>query len=168
MNYVKVFSDNDFGDEIAEFKPIECEVSLQSRVSDAPIESGRKSLDNKVLDPIVIKMIGKVNAFLDDGIKAVAQIKKMYADREYNFYSVTCKDGAFNNLILQNAPHKETSDSFDVVIYTLEFKEALIVQGSTKSTKDPSNNNYNSSGYKEPVEIFDQDYQDYLDFFAED
>ena len=129
-----IYSDNDFSSEISAFKATNCKVLMRSRVLKAPIESGVQTLDNKVLDPIEIKITGDIEMYRDDAKSAVAKIKKMFENRKAEFYSLTCRDGAFNNLILQDAPHSESEQRFDIVSYELTFVRAIIYEddGSVK------------------------------------
>lgn len=148
MNKVAIYAGESFTNEVVGFNPFECAVTLPSRVIKAPVEGGAMSFDNKVRDPIAIKIVGKIDLSSDDADKAVRTIKDMYHNRDFSFYSVSTKDSLFDKMILQTAVDKTSQEEFDLVIYELEFVEAMIVQGSSKKTLDPANSNESATGYR--------------------
>ena len=148
MNKVAIYADKNFNDEIVLFSPVECIFTLPSRVIKAPVEGGAMSFDNKVRDPITIKIIGEINLALEGAEEAVRKIWEMYHNREFSFYSVSTKDAMLSNVILQNAIDRTSDKKFDIATYELEFVEAMIIQGSSKKALDPANDESVVQGYK--------------------
>lgn len=148
MNKVAIYSGENFTGEVKNFSPTDCIVTLQSRIIKAPIEGGMQSFDNKVRDPSVIKIIGKIDLTKDGASEDVGTIRKMFETREFKFFSATTKDAAFGKLTLQNAVDKSSREEFDLVTYELEFVEVMIVQGSSKKTLDPANSSESATGYR--------------------
>lgn len=148
MNKVAIYADKNFNDEVTLFSPVECVVTLPSRVTKAPVEGGAMSFDNKVRDPIIAKIIGKINLLTEGADRAVRKIWDMYRNRDFSFYSVSTKDAMLSNVILQNAIDRTNDKEFDIATYELEFVEAMIIQGSSKKALDPSNDEPIVQGYK--------------------
>ena len=145
---VAVYTDNNFGSELSVFKPMRCNVGKSSRLTMSPIETGQKSIDNKVIEPIEVEIVGYVNCANGDD-SGIAKINAMFMNRKFEFYSVTTREGAYDNLILQNAPHDEDVDRFDQVKYTLKFVEAMFIQGRQKGTSTSDNSKFVNSGYRQ-------------------
>ena len=148
MNKVAIYAGENFTYEVTGFSPFECTAILPSRVIKAPVEGGSMSFDNKVRDPITIKIVGKINLQSDDADKTVRTIKDMYHNRDFSFYSVSTKDSFFGKMILQTAVDKTSQEEFDLAIYELEFVEAMIVQGAAKKALDAANEEPYVTGYK--------------------
>ena len=148
MNKVAIYAGENFTNEVTGFSPFECTVTLPSRVIKAPVEGGAMSFDNKVRDPITIKIVGKINLQNDDADKAVRTIKDMYNNRNFSFYSVSTKDSFYGKMILQTVVDRTSQEEFDIVTYELEFVEAMIVQGAAKKSLDVANDEPYVTGYK--------------------
>lgn len=153
MNKVAIYAAEKFSDEVVGFKPFECIATLPSRVIKAPVEGGAMSFDNKVRDPKTVKIIGKIELLEDGASNAVQTIRKMYANRNFSFYSVSTKDSYFDKMILQSAIDRTDKSEFDLVTYELEFVEAMIVQGSSKKSYDSANEDDMVSGFRAGVPI---------------
>lgn len=132
-----------------------------SRVIFAPIETGVKSPDCKVRDPVkVTVMLTIVNGETTDREQTspqetLRQIDRMFIDQDLNLYSVCDGVSIYRNLILQGCPHNRNAKEFDFLNYQLIFVEAMQVQG--EGQKKPSNNensDFRTFGFN-PAEAFD-------------
>lgn len=152
MNTVAIFSGEGFTGDVVSFSAVRCQATLGSRVIKAPIEGGAQSFDNKVRDPIEVKIVGKINLLEERAQRDIATIVDMYRNRDFKFYSVTTKDNAFDRMILRSAVDKTDDKEFDLVTYELEFVEAMIVQGSSRSSYDQANDDSIVTGFRSVVQ----------------
>lgn len=151
MNTVAVYTDNNFGSELAGFEIMGVKVRKHSRVTTAPLESGESSADYKVLEPIHVTVDGyiKCSGGSDNATAALDGLNEMFLTREHKFFSVITKDAKYNNLVLQECPHDEDAEKPYMAHFRLEFVEAMVVQGkSSKKTADGANKDVKQLGYK--------------------
>lgn len=151
MNSVAVYTDNNFGRELAGFEIMSIKVRKSARVTNAPLESGESSADYKVLEPIRITVDGYVDCAGNTdfaGAITINRLNEMFLTREHEFFSVITKDAKYNNLVLQDCPHDEDAESPYMAHFRLEFVEAMLVQGrSSKKTADGANSDVKNRGY---------------------
>ena len=155
-NKVSVFSTNDFNGELEAFKAMKVRVEKTSKVIAAPVEGGAMAFDNKVRMPIRLTISGYVDCsdiFNGAVRRTLTQLNKMFLNRDFEFYSVATRDGAYDNLILQDCPHEENADKLDLAYFELVFVEALIVQGSQNSVKNLDDEDTINLGYLSPESI---------------
>lgn len=112
------------------FKITDVESVPTSRMCNAPIETGYMYNDNKVIDPMTLVVKGIVNA--EDYSRAFSTIKKMYLNRDFEFYKVYSRAGYFDNLCLLEMPHKEDSEKYDAIEITLKFLQVMMVDAMGK------------------------------------
>lgn len=140
---IAICSDNSYT-EIEGFYVFDYDVQPTSRVIGAPIEDGRVSFDHKVIDPKKIIVNGEVIMAENKG--ADTKINEMFENRSYKFYSVKLDGEQYNNLILQKASRKKSTDRIDVVKYTLEYVEAMLIQSAKATPKNEENSDTRKSG----------------------
>ena len=148
---IRLYSDNEFKQGVMGFYPFEYTVDPVSRVIGAPLETGRVSFDQKVIDPVRITMIGKV--INENGLGADDTIEEMFQNRNYKFYSVELDNECYKNLVLQKATHRKQTNEMDVVTYTLEFVEAMIVQNNQKTPANANDSKTKQTGYTAPQKV---------------
>lgn len=88
-----IYSDNNFGSKIDIFKSTKVKVEKRSRVIKAPVENGQQSFDNKVIDPIIIRVTGVIDCTDPNSDNALDVIDKMFFSRDFEFYSVSSRMG---------------------------------------------------------------------------
>lgn len=142
-----IYSDNNFGSKIDIFKSTKVKVEKRSRVIKAPVENGLQSFDNKVIDPIVIRVTGVIDCTDPNSDNALNVIDKMFFNRDFEFYSVSSKDGSYDNLILQDAPRDEDSDRPDWAVFELVFVEAMLIQGGGIKSANGENGAVSNGGF---------------------
>lgn len=149
-----IYIDNNYNTAIQDCKVFEVVVKNPSRVISAPIETGQRTFDNKVLDPREITVTGMCanNPCAFSGGAAVVGgeaknvFKAMWKNRKFNFYSLTSPEAAYKNLILKDYTTKSSADRIDWTEYTLVFVEALLIQ--SRSEKKPANPEHGGSNNK--------------------
>lgn len=152
-NKVAVYTDNKWNGELEKFYPFRVDVVRKTRMMMSPIETGTSSIDNKVLDPIVIKVVGKVgrigvdSRLLEDTDSTYRYIASMVDNRDSPLYSVSTTDGFYNNLSMSNARLMGESKELDQTEVELEFTELLLVQGESTRKRDAGNTSRSRNGY---------------------
>lgn len=153
INKVAVYTDNKWNGELSKFYPFRADVIRKTRMMMAPIETGTNSIDNKVLDPIVIKIVGKVgrigeaSGLLYDTDETYRYISSMVDNKKSPLYSVATTDGFYNNLSMSGARLIGEAKELDQTEVELEFTEILLVQGESSKKRDKGNNSRSRSGY---------------------
>lgn len=127
------------------------DVQPTSRVLGAPMEDGRTSFDHKVIDPKRIIINGEV--IIAENTGADTKIREMFNNRSYKFYSVKLDGEEYNKLILQKATHKKSTERIDVVKYTLEYVEAMVVQSAGSSPSNSENSDTRASGFSSTTRV---------------
>lgn len=152
-NIVALYHSNNWDAKVEGFEPFASSVIRGSRITKAPVESGVLAGDSKVLDPIVIKLTGKVNRlygtnYMVSNKNAIKTIAK-YADlRSNEFMSVRTPDGFYNNLVIENVETNGDSKEVDLVTCVITLVEMLIIQGAKNSkTKSPDNKSISRRGF---------------------
>lgn len=152
-NVVALYNDNNWSSRVYGFEPFASSVIRGSRIMKAPVESGVLAADSKVLDPIVIKLTGKINRlygtdYMVSNKNAIKTIAK-YADLRINeFLSVRTPDGFYNNLVIENVETNGDSKEVDLVTCVITLVEMLIIQGVKNSkTKSPDNKSISRRGF---------------------
>lgn len=147
-----VYLDNNFSNELTGFKVMKVQVTDNSRVIGAPVESGQTSFDNKVIDPMKVVVNGIIVIDSSGEYKTtINKLKKMADNRNFEFYSVTDGMNQINNLILQTMPTIRDPDRFDFVQVEIVFVEALLVQSSTGKSENSENSDFRSNGNTQGV-----------------
>lgn len=149
-NRVAVYSENSTESkwyEIPGFSPDKVKVDRQSDMISAPIETGQRSFDNKVRKPLVITVTGTIPRYEDTYAKS--RLLHMWENREFEFYAVTTKDGAYINLCLKDMTTENTTEKYDLQECTLVFMEAMLIQSySSSSVSDSENSPSHNGGIK--------------------
>ena len=148
-----VYSDNNFTVPINGLNCMKFSINRTSNVIGAPVESGQKSFDNKVRNPVEVKVTGIVELANDiDGYAdfAISKINEMYANREFKFYSVQTEYDSFKNLILKDCPYTIDQNQPDFMVYELTFVEAMLVQNVSYTPANRQNTNTNAGGARQP------------------
>lgn len=116
---------------------------LRARVISAPVETGQRSFDNKVLDPFDILVEGCV--VIDDKgkwKKTIQTLRQMYANRKFEFYSASDGANYYDNLILTELPIERDVSRYDIVSIEIKFVQAMLVQidefGEPSNSEDSS------------------------------
>lgn len=152
-NVVALYNSNNWDARVYGFEPFASTVIRGSRIMKAPVESGVLAADTKVLDPIVIKLTGKVNRlygtdYMKSGKNALKVIAR-YADLRFDeFLSVRTPDGFYNNLVIENVEVMGETKEVDLVTCVITLVEMLIIQGAKNSkTKTPDNKSLSRRGF---------------------
>ena len=133
------------GDTILQgFKVIDARSDRPTRVNKTPIETGVINIDNKVIDPIKVVVVGLVNQ--EDWEDVNDYLDRKLVDRSFTFMSVQTKFDIFDNLILSKINSRETPDKYDVGEVTLTFTEILLDDAkgtpSNSENSDTQNNGF--------------------------
>lgn len=131
-------------DAIKGFKVTNITARHEARIIGSPVESGRMSFDNKVIEPTVLTVKGLVH--MDDFDDVHDKLVKMFINRDWEFVSIIGKGVIWNQMMLSKMPHEETNERHDVVEFTLEFTEIITddlnSMGNGQSDKaNPSSSN---------------------------
>lgn len=153
MTYV--YSDNDFSIPINGFEVTKFSIVRTSNVIGAPVESGQKSFDNKVVNPVEIKITGVVeteNFGGDDDHAdfAVSKLNEMQASRKFKFYSVETDCDCYKNLILKDCPFVVNQNEPGWMVYELTFVEAMLVQAVSYTPSRKENASTKKNGNQNP------------------
>lgn len=121
---------------------------LKARVISAPVETGAKSFDNKVLDPYELIVSGEVVIDDDDKYrKTIDTLKQMYANRSFSFYSVSDGVNFYENLIMTECPIEREVQKYDLLQIELKFVNAMLVQAKSAKSANGENSNTRNYGY---------------------
>lgn len=140
-----VYANEGFGAEVTGLKVTNVKFIPSARIISAPVESGQESFDNKVIDPAKIVVTGSVMMGTEGASAAISTIKQMLANRKFEFYSVSNGEDCYDKLILESCPSTRDSEKYDLIVYELTFKQALVIQGSGGASGD--NSNFQNNGY---------------------
>ena len=140
-----VYSDGSFGGEITGLKVTNVKFIPSSRIISAPVESGVESFDNKVIEPAKVIVTGSIMMGMEGASAAISTIKLMLANRKFEFYSVSNGEDCYDNLILESCPSTRDSEKYDLIVYELTFKQALLIQGDGGASGD--NSNFQNNGF---------------------
>ena len=146
----KIYTDNEFKRELVGANCIKFGISRRSRVISAPVETGQKSFDNKVLEPAEVRITAIVESFPEDPSFVISAINQMYANRKFEFYSVETDADAYKNLILKDCPYTIDQDRPDFMVYELVFVEAMLIQTSANNPFNGQDSNTKSAGKQQP------------------
>lgn len=134
-NYI--CSDAKCQNPIKGFKCMKVSPVRQSQVIKAPVETGQKSFDNKVIEPLEVRVTGFVDKHDSENPDTVAKLNAMLANRKFEFYSVLTENDMYQNLILQSCPSTIDSGTPDLISYELVFVEAMLIQN--RNNRTPAN-----------------------------
>lgn len=139
-----VFSSNKSSNPIKGFSVDKVRQVLKARVIAAPVETGQQSFDNKVLDPYDVIVEGCV-VIDDEGQwkKTIDTLEKMYANRDFEFYSVSDGVNYYENLILTELPIERDCSRYDIISIEMKFVQAMLVQ--KQEQKKPANSEDSST-----------------------
>lgn len=129
-----------------DFVVMDIQVVPKARTAKSPLETGYKTIDNKVIEPRTIRVTGYVRGEFVGIVDRI--IERMLNNRKWEFYAVVSKVAAYTDLILVDAPHHEDKEKHDVVEYTLEFEECQMdnAQGMSGDGADSPTQNYGMKG----------------------
>lgn len=121
---------------------------LKARVISAPVETGAKSFDNKVLDPYELIVSGEV-VIDDDGKykKTLDTLRQMYANRSFSFYSASDGVNFYENLIMTECPIEREAQKYDLLQIEIKFVNAMLVQAKSAKSANGENSNTRNYGY---------------------
>lgn len=152
-NKVALYKDNNWKSEVDGFYPFHTIVTRASRVIKAPVEIGTLAADTKVLDPIVVKITGKIDRLYSDsyiaqGSGAAVELAELADLKSDKFVSVRTPEGFYKNLIVETVESKGSTKEFDLVECTVTLVEMLILQGSGyTNAMSPDNDSLSRRGY---------------------
>ena len=130
------------------FKSLKVQIIRDSNVIGAPIESGQTSFDNKVREPT--KVIATGVLVIDrkqEYLKTLLKLKKMFANREFEFYAASDGIDSVENLILKTLPTTRNADRYDWISIELTFVEAMNVQTREGTPYNIDNTDNRNIGY---------------------
>lgn len=135
---VAICTDNKWENPVTEFFPFKFDIKRPSRVIRAPVESGQAAADNKVLDPIIIKVTGKYMRYAD-GNDAGHIIPKL-ADSKDVLRSVISPDGFYNNLSITDIETVSETSEVDLITCTITLEEVLLIDSEDSKTPKSEDN----------------------------
>jgi len=144
---VTVYTTNDYTAPLKEFKVLDIKVNPDSDLISAPVETGTESFDNKVIKPNHIIITGIIHVYGENADHDIKKLYQMFLNRKFKFYSVATKEACYENLMLKSCPHTESKDKPDWLVYELDFREALLVQGHSKEVDNSDNSDNRSCGF---------------------
>jgi len=111
-------------------KPIEglevdsINVNPTSQLINAPVEGGTKRFDHKVREPIQITVKAYVTS--ENFQRVCSKLREYYETNQWKFCRIITKEKKYyDNMALQNMPHEESSEKYDVLYFTLTFLEII-------------------------------------------
>lgn len=121
-------------------RPIKAMVRESSKVMEHPIETGATITDFRIILPIEIELSLIINT--TDYVSAYEQIRNAYL--KATLLTVQTRTGTYDNMLIQEMPHDEDPDMFDVVALALKLKEAQFVTAQfdtlpASNVENPSN-----------------------------
>lgn len=155
---VVVYVDNKWDVKLKGFYPFRTDVTRAYRTAMAPVEYGVKSIDNKVIDPITIKIVGKISRMGSDqangsnwegsGWETELAYRNLATIADDNLpCSVATTDGFYNNLLLTGVRLVGDSKELDQTEVEIEYTEILFAQGEAARKADPGNTRKARNGY---------------------
>lgn len=135
------------GISIESVKPI-----YKARVIGAPVETGQTSFDNKVIDPYEVIVTGTIEIDADGyWRKTVSELKEMFQNRDFSFYSVSDGVNYYEDLIMTELPFTRDVEKFDWYTFDIKFTQAMLVQSSQSKARNAENSDTRNLGYTSPV-----------------
>jgi hypothetical protein len=123
---------------------------MRARVLSAPVETGARSFDNKVLDPYEVIVTATIVIDDDQKYKKTMQtLREMMANRSFSFYSVTDGVNFYENLIMTECPIEREASKFDFITVEIKFTQAMLVQKNSTKSENPENSDTRKLGYCE-------------------
>lgn len=123
---------------------------MRARVISAPVETGARSFDNKVLDPYEVVVTATIVIDDDQKYKKTMQtLREMMANRSYSFYSVTDGVNFYERLIMTECPIERDVSKFDFITIEIKFIQAMLVQKNSTKSENPENSDTRKLGYCE-------------------
>lgn len=117
-------------------------VNPRSRLISHPVESGGQIFDNKVLDPIMVSVqitFPNWDSATSSYQESVSTLKQMWRNRKFEFYRISLWDGDYDNMCLESMNHDETPDEFNVLNYSLTFKQVIFGGKASAEMADAAN-----------------------------
>lgn len=117
MGLANIFKSENAGGEVVEGIYIDSvKQIMRARVISAPVETGARSFDNKVLDPYEVIVTATITIDDDQRYKKTIQtLREMMANRSYSFYSVTDGVNFYERLIMTECPIEREASKFDFI-----------------------------------------------------
>lgn len=136
-------------------RPMKATIRETSKVMEHPVETGVVLADHHIINPIEIDLPMIVNSKFY--ASTYSQIRQNFINASP--LAVKTRVGVFNNMIIQNMPHEEDPEMWDVITITLHLKQVIyIVPGSTDPSSnyqplDATNSNTLSSGLQQAAAL---------------
>lgn len=110
----------------------------RARVIEHPVEDGSVIHDNKVIEPLKVRVRGYVEKhWFDDVSKQLSKLL-YWRGSDYTWH-ITTRFTRYDNLVLTAMPHHETPDKLDVTEFSLELTQLMLAKSKSESVSDPSN-----------------------------
>jgi Dit-like tail protein len=122
FDYVAVLSD--FTPVIQDARPIKATVRQPSRILDHPIETGQIISDYSIILPIEIDLVVIVQAA--SYRSTYEEVVALYQAK--NLLTVQTKTSSYDNMVIADIPHEETTDQYDAFSMVIKFRQVLVVQ----------------------------------------
>ena len=118
---VGIFDSNSFQQVFAQARPMRAQIRETSKVMDHPAETGVVLSDHHIINPteIDMQMIIPAQYFSSTYV----QIRTAWTNATK--LNVQTKTGTYRNMVIQDMPHEEDPDKFDVISLFLRFKEII-------------------------------------------
>lgn len=151
MGLANIFKSENAGGEVVEGIYIDSvKQIMRARVISAPVETGARSFDNKVLDPYEVIVTATITIDDDQRYKKTIQtLREMMANRSYSFYSVTDGVNFYERLIMTECPIEREASKFDFITIEIKFTQAMLVQKNSTKSENPENSDTRKLGYCE-------------------
>lgn len=137
INEAYIYPNQDVIADTLDVRIIEINPMPSSRCTQAPATNGLNINDNKVRNPIKVKV--RCSLVIDKGgeyRETLRKINSMQESQDTIFSSVLSHTDYYRNLTLIESPHRENVDSFDVYEFDLMFQEIILVGESPKVLYD--------------------------------
>lgn len=122
LDVVGVYS-GPFNQVFQDARPMRAQIRESSRPMEHPLESGQLITDYRILLPIEIAMPVIIQSVFYRDV--YEEISNIYQNAD--ILSVHTRAKIYENMILAEMPHEETSEVFDTITLVLRFKQVLIV-----------------------------------------
>lgn len=143
-----------FGQMFANARPLKAHIRETSRVMDHPVETGVVISDHHIINPVEIDIPMLVTA--EFYAATYSQIRQAFISATP--LSVKTRVGVYADMIIQDMPHEEDAEMYDVITIGLHLKQVIYVVpgGGTLinfQPADPLNSNTIISGLQQAVSV---------------
>lgn len=112
--------DSNFNQVFVSARPIKARIKEVAKVMQHPIETGEKTTDHIVFEPIEIDM--PLAIAYPDELDIYNLIRTSY--KNATLFTIQTRTTTYNSMLISEMPHDEDADKFDLVTLMLKFKEA--------------------------------------------